>query len=167
MHEEAMMSIKERNEKIEQYGRGFELLTAAVAGVPKEAWEVRPEPNEWSVHEIVVHMADSESMSALRVRKLIVEPGSTLMGYEEAKWADALDYKKQSVDDALHIIKLARQTTYRLLKTLPDEVFTHSVTHPESSEPYTFERWLNIYAHHIPDHIEQIKKTVEALKEQN
>ena len=77
-------------------------------------------------------MADSESMSALRVRKLIVEPGSTLMGYAEAKWADALYYKKQSVDDALQIIKLARQTTYRLLKTLPNEVFTHSVIHPES-----------------------------------
>ncbi len=161
------MNIKERNEKIEQYGRGFNLLMAALAEVPKEAWDARPEPNEWSVHEIVVHMADSESMSALRVRKLIVEPGSTLMGYEEAKWADALSYKKQSVDDALQIIKLARQTTYHLLKTLPDEVFTHSVTHPEFSEPYTFERWLNIYARHIPDHIEQIKKAVEMVKKQN
>ena len=161
------MNIKERNEKIEQYGRGFNLLMAALAEVPKEAWDLRPEPNEWSVHEIVVHMADSESMSALQVRKLIVEPGSTLMGYEEAKWANALSYKKQNVDDALQIIKLARQTTYHLLKTLPDEVFTHSVTHPEFSEPYTFERWLNIYARHIPDHIEQIKKTVEMVKKQN
>ncbi len=161
------MNIKERNEKIEQYGHGFNLLMAALAEVPKEAWDLRPEPNEWSVHEIVVHMADSELMSALRVRKLIVEPGSTLMGYEEAKWANALSYKKQNVDDALQIIKLARQTTYHLLKTLPDEVFTHSVTHPEFSEPYTFERWLNIYARHIPDHIEQIKKTVEMVKKQN
>ena len=160
------MNIKERNEKIEQYGHDFDLLSAALAEVPKEAWEVRPEPNEWSVHEIVVHMADSESMSALRVRKLIVEPGSTLMGYEEAKWADTLNYKNQSVDDALQIIKLARQTTYHHLKTLPDEVFTHSVIHPESSEPYTFERWLNIYARHIPDHIEQIRKTVATVKEQ-
>jgi DinB superfamily len=160
------MNTKERNEKIEQYGNGFNLLTAALAKVSKEVWEVRPEPNEWSVHEIVVHMADSESMSALRVRKLIVEPGSTLMGYEEAKWADALNYKKQSADDALQIIKLARQTTYHLLKTLSDEVFAHSVTHPEYSEPYTFERWLNIYERHIPDHIEQIKKTVATVKKQ-
>lgn len=161
------MNIAERNEKIEKYGQGFDLLTAALAEVPTATWEVRPEPNEWSVHEIVVHMADSESMSALRVRKLIVEPGSMLMGYEEAKWADALNYKEHSVDDALQIIKLARQTTYRLLKTLPDEIFTHSVTHPEYSEPYTFERWLNIYARHIPDHIEQIKKTVERVQKKD
>ncbi len=148
-------------------GNGFNLLTTALAEVPKEAWEVRPEPNEWSVHEIVVHMADSELMSALRVRKLIVEPGSTLMGYEEAKWADTLNYKNQSVDDALQIIKLARQTTYHLLKTLPDEVFTHSVIDiPKSRNRIPLRGWLNIYARHIPDHIEQIRKTVATVKKQ-
>ena len=161
------MNREEINEKIEQYGRGFDLLTAALAEVPKEAWAFRPEPNEWSVHEIIVHMADSESMSALRARKLIAEPGSILMSYEEPKWADALNYREQSYEDALQVIKFARLTTYHMLKTLPDEVFTHSVTHPEYDKPYTFESWLNIYARHIPDHIEQIKNNVkvwEAVK---
>jgi hypothetical protein len=151
------MNQQERNEKIEQYGRGFDLLTAALAEVPRVAWAFKPAPTEWSVHEIIVHMADSESMAALRVRKLIVEPGSTLMAYEEAKWADALNYLGQSADDALQVIKMARQTTYNLLKTLPDEVFSHSVTHPEYSELYTFDKWLNIYSRHIPDHVEQLK----------
>ena len=153
------------NAYIEEYGRGFDLLTIVLAKIPREAWSFRPEPKEWSVHEIIIHMADSESMSALRARKLIVEPNSTLMGYEEAKWAGALNYKEQNVDDALKIIRLARKSTYELLKQQPDEVFTHSVTHPEYPEPYTFEGWLNIYARHIPDHIEQIKKTYQAWKE--
>jgi hypothetical protein len=156
---------EERLQKIEQYGRGFDLLMAALSKVPREAWTFKPSPTEWSVHEIIVHMADSESMAALRVRKLIVEPGSTLMAYEEAKWADALDYLSQSTDDALQIIKMARQTTYHLLKTLPDEVFSHSVTHPEYSEPYTFDKWLNIYSRHIPDHVEQLKRSYQAWKE--
>jgi len=51
---------------------------------------------------------------------------------------------------------------YRLLKRLPDEVFTHSVTHPEYDAPYTFDRWLSIYSGHIPDHIAQMQKTVQA-----
>ena len=159
------MNHEERKEKIEAYGHGYDLLIRALAEVPKEAWQFRPSAKDWSVHEIIVHMADSESMSALRVRKLIVEPGSLLMGYEEAKWADALNYKTQSAEDALQIIKLARQTTYHLLKTLPDDVFTHSVTHPEYSEPYTFERWLTIYADHIPNHINQIMDSYKAWKE--
>jgi hypothetical protein len=158
------MNRAEIDEKIEQYGRGFDLLAAALAEVPREAWSYRPGPDEWSVHEIIVHIADSESMAALRARKLIVEPGSLLMGYNEAKWADALGYKAQSADDALEVIRLARQTTYNLLKRQPDEVFRHAVTHQEYSEPYTFEGWLNIYARHIPDHIDQLKKSYEAWK---
>jgi hypothetical protein len=151
---------EERDRKIEEYGRGYELLTAALAEIPHEAWDFNPSPEDWSVHEIIVHMADSESMAALRGRKLIVEPGSRLMGYEEAKWADALDYAHQDVECALDIIRLARVTTYRLLKDLPQEVFTHSVIHPERGGLYTFDRWLDIYAAHIPDHVAQMKKTV-------
>lgn len=158
------MNREERSQLIEQYGRGFELLKAALAGIPREAWEFKPSPEDWSVHEVIVHMGDSESMAALRARKLIVEPGSQLMGYEEARWAGALDYQRQDPESSLEIIRLARQTTYNLLKTLPDEVFTHVVVHPEHSEPYTFDSWLGIYARHIPDHIEQMKRAVEAWK---
>ena len=159
------MNDDERRQKIEDYGRGYDHLLEALAGIPREAWDFKPAPTEWSVHEIIVHMADSESMAALRARKLIVEPGSTLMGYEEARWADALDYRRQDADDALQIVKLARQTTYRLLKTLPAEAFGHSVRHPEQAEPYTFDLWLTIYARHIPDHVDQMKRAYEAWKQ--
>ena len=161
---EESVNKQERNEKIEEYGRGYELLSKALSGIPHEARDFKPAAEEWSVHEIIVHMADSESMAALRARKLIVEPGTQLMGYEEARWAGALDYQHQDIDCALDIIRLARQTTYGLLKSLPEEVFTHSVVHPEYGEPYTFDRWLSIYSHHIPDHIEQMKKAVEQWK---
>lgn len=161
------MNKQERQQKIEEYGQGFALLSAALKDIPQQAWKFRPSETEWSVHEVVVHMADSESMSALRVRKLIVEPGSVLMGYEEAKWAGALDYLAQSAEDALQVIKFARQTTYNLLKRQPDEVFEHAVKHQEYDEPYTFDKWLNIYARHIPDHIAQLQASVAAWKEQN
>jgi hypothetical protein len=152
------MGNQERKAKIEEYGRGYALLEAALGKIPRGAWTHKPSAEDWSVHEILVHMGDSESMAALRIRKLIVEPGSTLMAYEESKWAQALNYQAQSAEDALQVIKLARQTTYRLLGTLPDKVFEYSVTHPEMREPYTFDTWLGIYARHIPDHLDQMQR---------
>lgn len=82
------------------------------------------------------------------------------MGYDQDKWAVTLNYHEQSLEDALETTRLVRKTTYELLKKQPDEVFAHSVKHPEYAEPYTFEKWLNIYSGHIPGHIEQIKKNV-------
>ena len=161
------MNEDERKKKIEEYGGGFELFSSTLAGMPREMWEFKPAPGEWSVHEVIVHVADSESIGAFRLRKLVVEPGGTLTTYEEAKWAEALDYQNQSVDDALQILKLTRQTTYRLLKTLTDPVFMHSAVNPFYNEPYTFGLWLDIYTRHIPDHIEQLKKIHRAWVDQN
>lgn len=159
------MGKKERDEKIELYGRGYDLLMQTLKDVPQEMWQFKPEPKEWSVHEILVHLADSESNAALRARKLIVEPNGVLMGYDQDKWAIELNYHEQSWEDALETVKFVRKTTYKLLKQQPDEVFQNAVKHPEYEEPYTFDKWLDIYSGHIPGHIEQIKNNYKIWKD--
>jgi hypothetical protein len=159
------MNQQERDEKLELYGRGYELLIAALADIPRDAWLFKPGPREWSVYEVLVHLADSESNAALRARKLIVEPGGTVMGYDQAKWTSDLNYHDQNYEDALEIVRLVRKTTYELLKRQPEEVFEHSVKHPEYEEPYTFEQWLNIYSAHIPGHIEQIQNNYKIWRD--
>jgi len=161
------MDKQERNEKVELYGRGYELLKAALMEVPQEAMKFKPEPKEWSIYEIIIHIADSESNAASRARKLIVEPGSALMGYDQDKWAVGLDYHSQNLEDALETTRLVRKTTYELLEKQPNEVFTHTVKHPEYNEPYTFEKWITLYSAHIPGHIEQIKNNVALWKKLN
>jgi hypothetical protein len=141
-------------------------LKAALAEAPQKALKFKPEPTEWSVHEVIIHIADSESNAALRARKLIVEPGGALMGYNQAQWADTLHYHDHNIEEALEITRLARKTTYELLKRQPEEVFTHSIVHPEYEDPYTFEKWINIYSAHIPGHIEQIKNNTKLWREQ-
>ena len=159
------MDAKERNEKIELYGRGYDLLKAALAEVPAEAMKFKPEPKEWSVHEIIIHIADSETNAALRARKLIVESGGTLMGYDQDKWAVELNYHEHDLEDALEATRIARKTTYRLLKTVSEETFnTHWIKHPEYEDPYTFDKWIDIYSKHIPGHVEQIQNNIIAWK---
>jgi hypothetical protein len=124
----------------------------------------KPEPKEWSVHEIIIHIADSETNAALRARKLIVEPGGTLMGYDQDQWAIELNYHDMDLEDALEATRIARKTTYALLKRQPEEVFSHWLKHPEMEGQYSFEKWINIYSGHIPGHIEQIQNNITAWK---
>ena len=162
----------ELKELIEEYGRGYELLTAALAEVPRQAWEFKPAPQEWSVHELIVHMRDSEYMGVIRLHKLVAEPGSSIMTYQEDIWSQALHYTTQDEEDSLQIFKLMRRTTYRLLKSLPDQVFSNyvifqEVVHPEYGDSYNIEKWLKIYTDHIPEHAGQLKQIYHAWKEQN
>ncbi len=156
------MNKQERDEKIELYGRGYDLLKAALAEVPQDAMLFKPEPKEWSVHEVVIHIADSEANAALRARLLAVGKGGTFMAYDQDEWAISLKYHEHNLDDALKTTRLVRKTTYELLKRLPEDAFNTSAVHPQYEEPYTFDRWLNIYSGHIPGHVEQIKNNVEA-----
>jgi hypothetical protein len=158
------MNPTERNQKIELYGRGFDLLTTALKEIPRQMWKFKPSAAEWSVHEVIIHLADSETNAALRARKLAVEPGGMLMGYDQDKWAVSLRYHDQNTEDALQVTKFARLTTYNLLKTLANEIFSHTAKHPEYDEPYTFEQWINTYSTHIPRHIQQINNNYEIWK---
>lgn len=151
------MEKTERDAKIELYGRGYDMLTAALEEIPREMWQFKPAPAEWSVHEVLIHLADSESNAALRARLLIVEPGGSLMGYDQDRWAVELGYHDQDIQDALETVRLVRKATYALLTKQPEKVFEHTVRHPEYEDPYTFDKWLNIYSAHIPGHIEQIR----------
>ncbi len=150
------MTRSDRKTKIERYGDGYRLLSAALDEIPRAAWKFKPTNRDWSIHEVIIHLADSETSAALRARLLAVEPGSPVMVYDQDKWAADLDYHKQDPDDALPLVKYARQTTYNLLKSLPDDAFNHTVVHTEFDVPYSFDMWLAVYSEHIPAHIEQI-----------
>ena len=62
------MTPELRIQKIESYGNAYEALVAAVGKFPREIWQFRDEHGCWSIHEHVVHIADSEANSYVRCR---------------------------------------------------------------------------------------------------
>jgi hypothetical protein len=157
------MTPAERKEKIEAYGSGVAHLKDAIKKFPREMWKWKPAPNRWSIHEILVHLADSEANAYLRARRFLAEPGQPVMAYDQDLWAQKLNYHDQNPDDAVALLRLVRKMTYALIRDLPDDVWSRTALHPEHSN-YTFERWLEIYARHVHGHVEQMKKNYIAWK---
>jgi len=103
-------------------------------------------------------MADSEAQSYARLRRLIAEPGTTIQGYDEGKWAESetLGYKTQEITDSLAIIKSVRKSSYELIKRLNEKELANSGIHSEIGN-YTVMNWLETYTKHPVDHSNQIK----------
>lgn len=161
------MIKQERTQLIESYGKAYDTLVTALKEFPKEMWQWKPAPEKWSIHEIIVHITDSEANSYIRCRRFIAEPGSGVYGYDQDKWAIALNYHGQSTDDALQLFKYLRKSSYDLIKDLPDKIWeTATVNHSENGLT-SFEKWLNTYEEHIPVHIRQMKRNLEAWKNKN
>ena len=158
------MNTQERNTLITEYGLGWVKLIAQLEQTPSELWQFRPSPKAWSVHEIIIHLADSESNSYLRCRKAVAQSGEAIMGYDQDVWTSTLDYHARNTDDALALLRLVRKMTYDLIKTLPESVWSNTYFHPERKAQVILDDWLIGYAAHIPEHIAQIQGNVSAWR---
>jgi DinB superfamily len=153
------VNTAERAALIQRYADGPKRLRAALATVPPAALQWQPRPGEWSAHEIVCHCADSESHASLRIRTLIAQPEPVLMGYDQERWAQVLDYHAHPVDAALAVVDAVRASTAALLGRLGEAAWSRAGRHTESGA-YTAEDWLRIYAAHVHDHAGQIDGNV-------
>jgi uncharacterized damage-inducible protein DinB len=156
--------IDDRAANLTLYGDGCAMLDAALADAPREMWKFRPAEGAWSVHEIIIHLADSELNSYARVRKALTEPGSVIFGYDQDVWAVALDYHRRDTGDALALLRLVRKMTHELLAGQPADIWSRSYFHPEVKRQVTLDAWLGTYAGHIPSHIAQIRANVESWR---
>jgi hypothetical protein len=158
------MTHADRKKKIESYGKAHALLVKTLKKFPRKMWKYKPAPDRWSIHEIIVHITDSEANSYVRCRRFISEPGQAVMAYDQDTWTRALRYHEQSTADALALFRLLRLSSYNLIRSLPASVWSNTVAHPELGA-INFDRWLDIYERHIPGHIEQMKKNLVAWRE--
>ena len=87
------MDTDRRRALIEQYRGGVAAVELALAGITEDELDRAP-AGEWSPRMVVHHLADSETNSYLRLRKLLAETDPVLQGYDEAEWARVLHYDR-------------------------------------------------------------------------
>ncbi|HUO58002.1 MAG TPA: DinB family protein [bacterium] len=157
------MSHSERLQKIENYGVYHKNFSEFLREFPREMWKYKPDADHWCVHEIILHLLDTEMNSYVRYRTCIAEPGKTITTFDQDKWSRALKYTERDVDEAIHNLQGVIKMNYDLLKSLPEETFSQSVLHPERGVQ-TLDQALDVYFNHIPHHIEQMRKRLREWK---
>ena len=156
------MNRQEREKLIAQYAAGFDEVAVALKGFPAGTLTAHPIPGKWSAAEIVHHLADSETTSALRLRKLLVDEHPVIHGYDQALYAARLRYNEREIAPSLDAFRAARATTAQLLATMSDADWAREGWHTESGR-YGAETWLGIYAVHAHNHAAQIRRLKDTL----
>src|ERR1700730_6165155 len=83
------MDANERAALIHQYKEGHAAVMDALRGISEEDLD-RSASGDWTPRQIAHHLADSEMMSAIRLRRLIAEESPVIHGYNEAEFAQRL-----------------------------------------------------------------------------
>ena len=125
-------------EPIDQYATGGEKVRLAVRGLTTDDMTIKPDPAAniglWSIHEVILHLADCEQVYADRMKRVIAEDNPALQDFDENKWARNLRYDEQSSDDAVAVLDLTRKQMGRILASLPDSAFVRSGTHTQAGK---------------------------------
>jgi hypothetical protein len=146
----------ERTALIDRYRTGTADVKDALAEITDEELDRRPEQvGEWTPREIAHHLADSEAMAYIRLRRLIAEESPLIAGYDEPEWARRLHYDRP-IAPSVAVLAAVRAASLQLLETLTDGEWSRVGTHSDSGS-YGVGDWLRIYSDHSHDHADQIR----------
>ena len=118
----------------------------------------------WSARQVIHHVADSETQSYARLRRLLAEPlGSLIQGYDESAWAEcgALGYRDLPVDHSIAVFRAVREASLDVLGRISSDDLARYGEHSASGR-YTLDHWLEIYTRHPLDHTDQLIEAINA-----
>jgi hypothetical protein len=123
----------------------------------------RPEtPGNWSIRDVVQHLADSELVGGFRLRMVLAHDRPRLVGYDQDLWASDLRYREVDVRDALEQFSVLRRANIRLWKDLSSADLMRVGLHGERGEE-TLEHMRRLYAGHDLLHLRQLERIRASL----
>lgn len=141
---------------LDRYASGVADLDDALAEITEAELDWPQPGEEWTARQVVHHLADSESMAYIRLRRLIAEDDPVIHGYDEPEWARRLHYDRP-IESSVAVVRAVRAASLQLLAALTPAEWARTGTHSESGS-YSVERWLEVYADHTHEHADQIRR---------
>jgi uncharacterized damage-inducible protein DinB len=144
-----------RDEFIAVLAQAPAALREAVAGLSEGQLDTRY--RNWTVRQIVNHLADSHVNSYVRFKWALTEERPTIKAYDEGRWAALRDSRTGDVRAPLALLEGLHARWVHLLHSMTDEQFARSFIHPETGQTVTLSAALAYYAWHCRHHTAQIR----------
>ncbi len=116
--------------------------------------------DSWNIRQILHHLADTEMILHVRIKKVIAEPKQVVWNCEQDDWNDTFGY----FDEPLGVKKLAfevsRQLNIELIENFYDKFSEKEFVHSEMGLRTVKDEFEKI-GWHNEKHLEQIRKALE------
>jgi len=134
-------------------------LRKAVEGRSAESLRRRPQPERWSVTEIVMHLAEGELVIGYRVRTILEQNGVAIAAFDQDAWAQR--YGGVQLEPALEMHRALRQANLALYRSLSAEQWERYGMHSERGKE-TIRQIATLAAGHDLNHLKQIDEMLAA-----
>jgi hypothetical protein len=107
----------EQRETLTRFACGADRLEEAIAGITENNLDRSSAPGEWTIRQIVHHLADDGDSWSLIFKKAIATPGASIRfeGFPgNEAWANALAFDKRSISTDMSLIRCHRRAISEL-----------------------------------------------------
>lgn len=147
-------SASRREELLGSIAAAPAVLRAAVAGLSPARLETRY--RNWTIRQIVHHLADSHVNSYVRFKWALTEETPTIKAYDEGRWAELDDSRTADIAAPLALLEGLHARWVQLLRSMSEAQFSRSFIHPETGHTVRLDAALAYYAWHGRHHTAQI-----------
>lgn len=128
-----------------------------------QRWDMRPDPERFSLREIIAHLVDYDQVNRDRFERMIRDDHPTL---ESQDWGEAAKhYDARNPIHQLENLRLSRTELKAWLEGLSDREWKLTGTRPKVGE-FSVEEGVILFLGHDAYHIEQVTAWLKATKEQ-
>jgi hypothetical protein len=138
-----------------------EVLAELIHGVNKEKLTQRPQPEKWSVAEILAHLAEAEAVAHWRYRQVLEHSGDRIVAFDQNMWAELGDYRNWPPHEALDMFRLIRQSNLRLFARLTPQQWECYGMHSERGKE-VLKDYVRMMAGHDLNHVEQVRQILNS-----
>lgn len=130
-------------------------------------WKLRPFPNEWSLLEIITHLADVDSdVNLPRMNLIQIEKNPFFPAISTDEWANERNYLQKNPDEEIDRFLQNRKLLINLLVSFTNHDLEKQVNHAIFG-PTKILEIIKFITQHDRIHINQIHKTISQINSEN
>jgi hypothetical protein len=148
------ISSQRRDQLVAVIAQAPAAMRQAVAGLSDEQLDTRYK--NWTLRQIVNHLADSHVNCYVRFKWALTEDQPTIKPYDEGHWAALADSRTGDLAAPLALLEGLHARWVHLLRSMTDEQWARSFFHPETGQTVMLSSALCSYAWHCRHHTAQI-----------
>lgn len=111
----------------------------------------------WTIRQIVHHIADSHLHSYVRFKWTLTEETPLIKAYPEGVWSELPDAKQGDIEPSLVLADGLHARWVQCLELMTPDDYERKFVHPETNKLTSLWTALNYYAWHSDHHLAQIE----------
>lgn len=146
----------ERMRLLERYLRQVDDLERLAQQIPEAELFQPADPDEWSLHQVLVHIRDVEVRAYhIRLERILRQDNPHFEDFDAEGWMHMHYRDSEPVRTVVTSFNAARQRAKMLTADMRPEDWERTGTHPETG-PRSFEWWMIRSIDHAQEHLDEL-----------